>query len=160
MPTSCAGRGRAGGGGTLSAGAQLAGRGGTGRRRVRAGGVIAWAGTVVGSVLLVADLGRPERFWHMLRVFRPSSPMNVGSWLLAGFGTASAGAAVLGRFDNRQLRFLGHTAGLVAGLLGLPPVSYAHVPLVLGPDGRRLAKRDGAVTLADVAIIAGQWDGG
>ena len=42
----------------------------------------------------------------------------------------------------------------LAGLLGLPPVSYAHVPLVLGPDGRRLAKRDGAVTLAD------QQDGG
>ena len=37
----------------------------------------------------------------------------------------------------------------VAEALGLPPVSYAHVPLVLGPGGRRLAKRDGAVTLAD-----------
>lgn len=34
-------------------------------------------------------------------------------------------------------------------LLGLAPVAYAHVPLVLGPDGRRLAKRDGAVTLAE-----------
>jgi glutamyl-tRNA synthetase len=39
----------------------------------------------------------------------------------------------------------------LAGLLGLPAVSYAHVPLVLGPDGRRLAKRDGAVSLADQA---------
>jgi glutamyl-tRNA synthetase len=37
----------------------------------------------------------------------------------------------------------------LASLLGLPPVRYAHVPLVLGPEGRRLAKRDGAVTLAD-----------
>lgn len=37
----------------------------------------------------------------------------------------------------------------LATLLGLPPVRYAHVPLVLGPEGRRLAKRDGAVTLAD-----------
>ncbi|MCU1497326.1 MAG: Glutamate--tRNA ligase [Acidimicrobiales bacterium] len=37
----------------------------------------------------------------------------------------------------------------VADLLGLPPVAYAHVPLVLGPGGERLAKRDGAVTLAD-----------
>lgn len=34
-------------------------------------------------------------------------------------------------------------------LLGLPPVRYAHVPMVLGPTGQRLAKRDGAVTLAD-----------
>jgi glutamyl-tRNA synthetase len=37
----------------------------------------------------------------------------------------------------------------LADLLGLPPVRYAHVPLVLGPGGQRLAKRDGAVTLAD-----------
>ncbi len=37
----------------------------------------------------------------------------------------------------------------LADLLGLEPPGYAHVPLVLGPDGRRLAKRDGAVTLAE-----------
>jgi glutamyl-tRNA synthetase len=37
----------------------------------------------------------------------------------------------------------------LAELLDLTPPSYAHVPLVLGPDGQRLAKRDGAVTLAD-----------
>lgn len=36
-------------------------------------------------------------------------------------------------------------------LLGLPTPSYGHVPLVLGPTGKRLAKRDGAVTLADLA---------
>jgi glutamyl-tRNA synthetase len=39
----------------------------------------------------------------------------------------------------------------VAALLGLPAPRYAHVPLVLGPDGTRLAKRHGAVTLADRA---------
>jgi glutamyl-tRNA synthetase len=38
----------------------------------------------------------------------------------------------------------------VAGLLGLPAPAYAHVPLVLGADGRRLAKRHGDVTLRDV----------
>ncbi len=38
---------------------------------------------------------------------------------------------------------------LLARLLGLPEPSYAHVPLVLGPDGRRLAKRHGAVALSD-----------
>ena len=37
----------------------------------------------------------------------------------------------------------------LADLLGLPVPAYAHVPLVLGPDGERLAKRHGAVTLAD-----------
>jgi glutamyl-tRNA synthetase len=39
----------------------------------------------------------------------------------------------------------------VAARLGLPAPGYAHVPLVLGPDGARLAKRHGAVTLADRA---------
>ena len=38
----------------------------------------------------------------------------------------------------------------VARALGLPEPSYAHVPLVLGPDGRRLAKRHGDVTLREV----------
>ncbi len=38
---------------------------------------------------------------------------------------------------------------LLCRLLGLPAPSYAHVPLVLGADGRRLSKRHGAVTLAD-----------
>lgn len=39
----------------------------------------------------------------------------------------------------------------LATLLGLPVPTYAHVPLALGPTGDRLAKRDGAVTLADLA---------
>jgi glutamyl-tRNA synthetase len=37
------------------------------------------------------------------------------------------------------------------GALGLAAPGYAHVPLVLGPDGRRLAKRHGDVTLRSVA---------
>ena len=40
---------------------------------------------------------------------------------------------------------------LLCDLLGLPRPAWAHVPLVLGPDGARLAKRHGAVTLADLA---------
>jgi glutamyl-tRNA synthetase len=39
----------------------------------------------------------------------------------------------------------------LADLLDLPRPSWAHVPLVVGPDGERLAKRHGAVTLADLA---------
>lgn len=46
----------------------------------------------------------------------------------------------------------------LAGTLGLPRPSYAHVPLVLGPDGARLAKRHGAVTLRDVdPVKARRW---
>ena len=37
-------------------------------------------------------------------------------------------------------------------LLGYPRPVYAHVPLVLNADGKRLAKRDGAVTLAEIGV--------
>jgi glutamyl-tRNA synthetase len=39
---------------------------------------------------------------------------------------------------------------LLCDLLAVPRPAWAHVPLVLGPDGARLAKRHGAVTLADL----------
>ncbi|UKA62618.1 tRNA glutamyl-Q(34) synthetase GluQRS [Arthrobacter sp. FW306-04-A] len=43
--------------------------------------------------------------------------------------------------------------GYLASLLGLPVPEYAHVPLVLNRDGARLAKRDGAVTISDLAAV-------
>lgn len=45
------------------------------------------------------------------------------------------------------------TQAWLAQRLGLPVPTYAHVPLALSPEGRRLAKRDGAVTLADLAPL-------
>jgi hypothetical protein len=53
------------------------------------------AGASVSPVLLIKDLGRPERFYNMLRVFKVTSPMSVGSWALAAFGTTT-GLSVLG----------------------------------------------------------------
>jgi glutamyl-tRNA synthetase len=41
----------------------------------------------------------------------------------------------------------------LADQLGITPPTYAHVPLAVGPDGRRLAKRDGAVTMADLVAL-------
>jgi glutamyl-tRNA synthetase len=43
-----------------------------------------------------------------------------------------------------------HAQVHIARSLGLPVPRYAHVPLVVGPDGERLAKRHGAVTLRDI----------
>ncbi len=57
-----------------------------------------------------------------------------------GVGEVVRGADLL---DSTQRQIL------LARLLGLPVPSYAHVPLVLGPDGTRLAKRHAASTLAD-----------
>ncbi|HVS86334.1 MAG TPA: NrfD/PsrC family molybdoenzyme membrane anchor subunit [Gaiellaceae bacterium] len=50
---------------------------------------------VASPALLVSDLGRPERFHHMMRVVKITSPMNVGSWVLLVSGGASNTAAVL-----------------------------------------------------------------
>lgn len=46
----------------------------------------------------------------------------------------------------------------LAGVLGLPVPSYAHVPLALNAEGRRLAKRDGAVTLRQLSERLGSTE--
>lgn len=55
---------------------------------------IAAAGAPASAALLTADLGRPERFINMLRVFKPQSAMSVGSWTLASFCASTTGALV------------------------------------------------------------------
>jgi formate-dependent nitrite reductase membrane component NrfD len=75
--------------GGLSAGSAMLGAGAdlTGRpslRRVSRVGAL--ASILVSMYFLVADLGRPERFHHMLRVAKPTSPMSVGTWILTAYG--------------------------------------------------------------------------
>jgi formate-dependent nitrite reductase membrane component NrfD len=53
------------------------------------------AADVVSPALLISDLGRPERFLNMLRMFKVTSPMSVGSWILVVSGGASNTAAAL-----------------------------------------------------------------
>ncbi|GAA3141036.1 hypothetical protein GCM10010486_03750 [Nonomuraea roseoviolacea subsp. carminata] len=62
-------------------------------RLARTARLAAAAGASVGAALLAAELGRPERFLNMLRVFKPTSPMSVGSWILAAQSGLSAAAA-------------------------------------------------------------------
>ena len=57
-------------------------------RLVRTCRTIATGGAVLSAALLIADLGRPARFLNMLRVFRPTSPMNMGTWILSAFGAS------------------------------------------------------------------------
>ena len=55
-------------------------------RRATGGGFYIAAGALLPCApLLIADLGRPDRFHFMLRIFKPLSPMNLGAWTLAGF---------------------------------------------------------------------------
>lgn len=49
-----------------------------------------------------------------------------------------------------DLLFSAPAQAYLADRLGLTIPSYVHVPLVVGPEGRRLAKRDGAVTLREM----------
>jgi formate-dependent nitrite reductase membrane component NrfD len=50
---------------------------------------------IVSPALLISDLGRPERFLNMLRVFKVTSPMSVGSWVLVASGGTGGLAAAL-----------------------------------------------------------------
>ncbi|EPX63869.1 Formate dehydrogenase O putative subunit [Cystobacter fuscus DSM 2262] len=88
-----------------------------------------WIGAVGDSVsagLLIYDLGRPERFLHMLRVFRPTSPMNLGTWILSGSGAMNGAAAVLSG-QKGWLGRAGDGAALIGGLLGMPLAGYTAV---------------------------------
>ena len=46
-------------------------------------------------ILLIKDLGRPDRFLHMLRIFKVKSPMSMGTWGLISFSLFSAVTAVI-----------------------------------------------------------------
>jgi hypothetical protein len=70
--------------------------------------------------LLVLDLGDPLRFHHMLRVFKPSSPMSLGTWSLTVFSlplTAAAGLSLLAEvgWDFEWARITAVVVGLLPG---------------------------------------------
>ncbi len=93
----------------------------------RIGRLAAATGATVSVGALIHDLGRPTRFLNMLRVFKPTSPLSVGSWLLAPFGTlaAAAAAAELTGIAPR----LGRAAGVGSALLGPAIATYTAVLL-------------------------------
>jgi formate-dependent nitrite reductase membrane component NrfD len=80
---------------------------------------------LVSPALLISDLGRPERFHHMLRVVKPTSPMNIGSWVLFVSGGASSTAAVL-QFLGR-LKPVRVAASIVSAFAGPPLATYTGV---------------------------------
>jgi formate-dependent nitrite reductase membrane component NrfD len=91
----------------------------------RAGRLVAAGGAMVGTVALIHDLGRPERFLNMLRVIKPTSPLSIGSWILspfAAFASAAAASEVTGIAPG-----LGRLAGWGAALFGPPLASYTGV---------------------------------
>ncbi|URN04806.1 polysulfide reductase NrfD [Actinomadura madurae] len=113
--------GLAGAGSVLAAGAQLTGRPAA-ARALKISSLAAIAGS---TAALIHDLGRPERFAHMLRVMKPTSPMSVGSWILAAYGPAAGAAAVLD--VTGLLPRLGRAATAGAAALGPAVAAYTAV---------------------------------
>jgi hypothetical protein len=140
--------GVAGGSALLAAGADATGRDAM-RRSAR---LVAVGATGLSLAALVHDLGRPERFVHMLRVFKPTSPMSVGTWVLSGFTPLVALAAadeVRGMLPV-SLRGRVPAAGLI-GALGRPA---GFVATVLAP----VLSTYTAALMADTAVPV--WHGG
>jgi Polysulphide reductase, NrfD len=95
---------------------------GADKRLVRDARRIAAIGANLSAPLLIADLGRPERFLNMLRVFKPQSPMSVGAWILSAFGAGAMGAVILpGAF--------GDAAAIGSAVAGLGMATYTGVLL-------------------------------
>jgi formate-dependent nitrite reductase membrane component NrfD len=139
----------------------------TGRQSLaRAGRVTAVASATAGAGFLTAELGRPERFVNMLRVAKPTSPMNVGAWLLAahsGLAGLAAASDVTGRLPR-----LGETAGEAAALTGpllatYPGVLLANTAVPAWHSAYRelpLLFAGGAMTSAGAAgLVAAAWPG-
>jgi formate-dependent nitrite reductase membrane component NrfD len=133
--------------GGLSAGSSLLGAGAaaTDRPALRRGSrVAALASIGIGGYYLIHDLGRPERFHHMLRVAKPTSPMSMGTWLLTAYGPAVGVAATAELLPARLRRtWPGRVVGALAGPAGLGAAALA--PAVASYT---------AVLLADTAVPA------
>ncbi len=93
---------------------------------------IAAAGGAISPALLVSDLGRPERFLNMLRIFKLRSPMSVGAWTLVAFSNA-AGARVFADVATRAtggrlpVRIVGDAAEVLSAATGLVLATYTGV---------------------------------
>lgn len=149
-----------GGIGGTSASLALAARLAGNDRLSRNANLVALAAMTVSPILLVKDLGRPQRFVNMLRVFKVTSPMSVGSWLLAVQGTATgiAGSChVFGIFSR-----LHGVAQVVAGVSGLPLSTYtgalvADTAVPIWHEARRelpFVFAGGAASTAGAAVAA------
>ena len=116
-------------------------------------------------ILLIADLGRPERFLNMTRIFKPRSPMNTGAWCLVAF-SGSGGLAVAADLFGRPRA--ARAAGALTALLGSYLGSYTGVLLactavplwarsrtILGPAFIATASATGAAATRLVLVASG-----
>jgi protein NrfD len=119
------------------------------RPLARLGYYVAFPAVVISGLLLIFDLSRPERFWHMLLesktwqpMFKAWSPISIGAWALLVFGAFALAGFLAALADGRRTRWgrltrfrpPGILGGLVAGLgalLGLYVAGYTGVLLAV-----------------------------
>jgi hypothetical protein len=120
--------------GSASLIAAVARTAGAGDALVRDARWVAAVGAALSPPLLISDLGRPERFLNMLRVFKLQSPMSVGAWTLVAFSNAAAAAAfadLVRRRTNGRVTatVVADAAGVLAAASGLVLSTYTGVLL-------------------------------
>ncbi|HSK40632.1 MAG TPA: NrfD/PsrC family molybdoenzyme membrane anchor subunit, partial [Arenibaculum sp.] len=138
--------------------------GGEGARGiVRTGRWLAFAASLAGAPLLIADLKTPQRWYNMLRIFRATSPMSIGSYILSGFGAFSALTATAqlaedtGVLRHRTARRTARAAQMPAALTGAGMSVYTAALLsatstpLWAAAPRELAVRFGSAAMASAA---------
>ena len=125
---------------------------------------VALAAVIPSPPLLVMDLGRPERFLNMLRIFKPRSPMSMGAWCLIGFSGLAGGAVAADVLGQRRVAqalgganavlggYLGSYTGVLLAATAVP--LWARSRLFLGPIFVSTATATGA-SACRVALVAG-----
>ena len=117
----------------LSGGAQILStladltRGRAARSTVRRGRYLAMLAPTIGSALLVWDLHTPARFYNMFRIFRATSPMSIGTYVLTAF-TGFAGLTAVAQFVGDHL-------GGKAGRLARRAAGVTQVPAAIAGAG-------------------------
>src|SRR5581483_11892269 len=115
-------------------------------------------GSTIGAGFLIHDLGRPARFLNMMRVFRPTSPMNLGSWVLAWAAPTAITAGLWVRRGG-PLRYISESAGYASGAIGLTLATYTGVLVsntavpIYSESRRVLPMLFGASALASAAAL-------
>jgi formate-dependent nitrite reductase membrane component NrfD len=116
-------------------------------------------------VLLIADLGRPERFLNMMRIFKPRSPMNTGAWCLVAFSGSGAlavaadlagrpkAARALGALTSLLGSYLGSYTGVLLACTAVPVWSRSRT--ILGPAFVATATATGAAVTRLVLVASG-----
>jgi formate-dependent nitrite reductase membrane component NrfD len=102
--------------------------------------LVSAAADAVSPVLLATDLGRPERFLNMLRLFKATSPMSVGSWILTACGSASgvsAACELLGVLPRLKATAEAASAALGPALATYTAVLLSDTAIPVWHEGRR-----------------------